>query len=258
MSTLTGCGVTLPARLLRLSQSTTASSALRARRRRGGSSAGQAQGPAGTRRAGGLYPPLGVDCRDRRERPGRYGRAGAGSAGVPGETVFLDLGHDHQAQTVTTLAATSTTIGPATGGLGGIAGYYMSSLQVQGLQPTITGLTVTMDLANNGTRPGDGGRHQPGRTDRPGPAQPLPDPAGRALRRLVRPGASTPITEATGLRCLAPTCPSSSSPTRLPTSTAPTRTAPGGWSSFGSASDIAHLDLKSWSLTRSRRPTRPR
>src|SRR5262249_29133910 len=73
--------------------------------------------------------------------------------GVAGESVFLDLNHDHQDRDVTTVAAASTAIGPATGGLGGIAGYYMSALNVVGLQPEITDLKVTMDLVNNGTNP---------------------------------------------------------------------------------------------------------
>jgi hypothetical protein len=85
---------------------------------------------------------------------GGTGGLPAGAAGVPGETVFLDLAHDHQDQSATTVAATSTAIVPVTGQLGGVAaGTKSSSLQVQGLPGTITDLTVTMDLANNGKSP---------------------------------------------------------------------------------------------------------
>ena len=111
-----------------------------------------APGPAGFRLVGGLDAPLGVDPRVCPDRPGR--RALDGRPGVPGETVFLDLGHNNQDQVSTTVPATSLAFGPAPASLTGILGpTYMASLPVQGLQPDIASLTVTMDLTNNSPDP---------------------------------------------------------------------------------------------------------
>ncbi len=86
--------------------------------------------------------------------PAGIGVRRTGAPGVAGETVFLDLGGNHQDRAVTTVAAPSNAIVPATGQLGGIAaGAGVSTLQVAGLPATLTGLKVTMDLANNGTSP---------------------------------------------------------------------------------------------------------
>ena len=169
--------------------------------------------------------------------------------GAPGETVFLDLGDDHQDQTETTVAATSTTIGPATGGLGGIAGYYMSSLEVQGLQPTITDLKVTMDLANNGTDPVTVAVISPvGLTvpDLPNLFQIQP---GEHFVGSFDQNASTPITEATSLSVSGTYVPEqffTDPPAHID---GPDPNGTWGLVFIGSASDIAQLDLKSWSLT---------
>ena len=150
---------------------------------------------------------------------------------------------------MTTVAATSTAIGPATGGLGGIAGYYMSSLQVQGLQPTITDLKVTMDLANNGTDP---------------VTVAVISPVGLSVPDLpnlfqIQPGehfvgsfdlnASTPITEATGPSVSGTFIPEQffSDPPAHIDGTDPNGTW--GLVFVGSAGDISHLNLKGWSLT---------
>jgi hypothetical protein len=169
--------------------------------------------------------------------------------GVPGESVFLDLNNDHQDEAVTTVAATSINIGPATGGLGGIAGYYMSSLKVQGLQPSITDLKVTMDLANNGTDPVTVAIISPvGLTvpDLPNLFQIQP---GEHFVGSFDQNAATPITEATSPSVAGTYVPEQffSDPPAHINGTDPNGTW--GLVFIGSASDIAQLDLKSWSLT---------
>jgi hypothetical protein len=171
---------------------------------------------------------------------------GGGVSGVPGETLFLDLDHDHQDQSVTTVPATSTAIVPATGGL---AGLYMSALQVQGLLPAISDLKVTMDLANNGTNPVTVAVISPVGLSVPD----LPylfqiEPGEHFVGTFAR-NAATPITETTGLAVSGTFIPenSFSDPPAHISGTDPNGTW--GLVFFGSASDIAQLDLNSWSLT---------
>src|SRR5262245_35944506 len=113
MSTLTARGPTLQECLLRFSRSTT-EPPLRARRRRARVSA--------RRFAFRLvfetledYILLSASIVGTVEND--MGGTGVLSPGVPGQTVFLDLDHDHEDRSVTTVPATSTAIGPATGGL---------------------------------------------------------------------------------------------------------------------------------------------
>jgi hypothetical protein len=180
---------------------------------------------------------------------GGKGVLSPGTPGVPGETVFLDLSHDHQDQSVTTVAAASTAIGPATGGLGGIAGYYMSSLQVKGLQPTITDLKVTMDLANNGTNPVTVAVISPVGLSVPDLPNLFQIQPGEHFVGSFALNGSTPITEATGLSVSGTFIPEQffSDPPAHINGTDPNGTW--GLVFIGSAGDISHLDLKSWSLT---------
>jgi hypothetical protein len=173
--------------------------------------------------------------------------------GVAGQTVFLDLANDHQDQMVTTVAAPSTTIGPATGAL---TGFYMSSLQVQGLQPTISNLKVTMDLANNGTNPITVAVISPvGLTvpDLPTLFQIQP---GEHFVGSFDQNAAVPITEAASSGLVTGTyVPENffSDPPAHVNGTDPNGTWGLIFESASSAplssSDIAQLDLKSWSLT---------
>jgi hypothetical protein len=178
---------------------------------------------------------------------GGTGVLSPGAPGVPGESVFLDLDHNHQDQTVTTVAATSTTIVPVTGQLGGLAaGTESSSLQVQGLPGTITDLTVTMDLANNGSSPVTVALISPvGQTvpNLPNLFQILP---GEHFVGSFNQNASTPITEATGLAVSGTFVPEQflSDPPAHIIGTNPNGTW--GLVFFGDASQLA---LKSWSLT---------
>ena len=249
MSTLTARGLTLQECLLRFSQSTTAPSPVRTRRRRGKFSA--------RRFAIRLvfetledYTLLSASIVGTVENDqGGTGVLSPGAPGVPGETVFLDLDHDHQDQTVTTVAATSTAIGPATGGLGGIAGYYMSSLQVQGLQPTITDLKVTMDLANNSPDPVTVAVISPLGLSVPDLPNLFQIQPGEHFVGSFDENASTPITEATGLSVSGTYVPEQffSDPPAHINGTDPNGTW--GLVFIGSPDDIAQLDLKSWSLT---------
>lgn len=73
--------------------------------------------------------------------------------GVAGATVYLDLNNDHQRDSTTvSIGATSMAIGPAPGDLGGFGGK-AATLNVAGLPSQIQGVTVSMDLVNNGTSP---------------------------------------------------------------------------------------------------------
>ena len=152
MSILTARGPTLRDRLLGLSQSTTAPTSLRTRRRRARLSPSRL--PARlmfdwledlTLLSASILGSVQID---------QGGGLSTGAPGVPGETVFLDLGHNHQDQVSTTVPATSLAFAPAPASLTGILGpTYMSSLPVQGLQPDIASLTVTMDVTNNSPDP---------------------------------------------------------------------------------------------------------
>jgi hypothetical protein len=77
----------------------------------------------------------------------------AGEPGLAGQTVFLDLNHDGKlGSTVSTVAASSTAVGPTPGQFGSF-GFFSSTLQTEDLAPTVLNLSVTMDLANNGPDP---------------------------------------------------------------------------------------------------------
>jgi hypothetical protein len=140
-------------------------------------------------------------------------------------------------------------MGPALGGLGGIAGYYMSSLQVQGLQPTISDLKVTMDLTNNGTDPVTVGVISPVGLSVPDLPNLFQIQPGEHFVGSFGQNAATPITEATGLQVSGTYVPENffSDPPAHINGTDPNGTW--GLVFIGSASDIAQLDLKSWSLT---------
>jgi hypothetical protein len=169
--------------------------------------------------------------------------------GVAGESVFLDLGHNHQDRVTTTVPATSTAIGPATGGLGGVAGYYMSSLDVEGLQPSITNLTVTMDLTNKSPDPVTVAVISPVGLTIPNLPNLFQIQPGEHFAGSFDMNASTPITEATGLSVSGTFVPENffNDPPAHIDGTDPNGTW--GLVFIGSQSDIAELGLKSWSLT---------
>jgi hypothetical protein len=249
MPTLTARGLTLRDCLLRLSQPAIEPPPLRVYRRRGGCSARRLP----VRPVFEVledYTLLSASIVGTVENDtGGKGVLSPGAPGVPGETVFLDLSHDYQDQTVTTVAATSTTIGPATGGLGGIAGYYMSSLQVKGLQPSITDLKVTMDLTNNSTDPVTVAVISPVGLSVPDLPNLFQIQPGEHFDGSFALNASTPITEATGLSVSGTFIPEQffSDPPAHINGTDPNGTW--GLVFIGSAGDISQLDLKSWSLT---------
>jgi len=69
--------------------------------------------------------------------------------GVAGETVFLDLNHDHTDDNTSVTVPGSTTLAPSPGELGAVAGGMAATLQVQGFPATISDLQVNMDLVDN-------------------------------------------------------------------------------------------------------------
>jgi hypothetical protein len=184
-----------------------------------------------------------------RNDQGGNGVPSPGAPGVPGATVFLDLDHDHRDQTVTTVAAASTAIGPATGGLGGIAGYYMSSLKVAGLASTITDLKVGIDLANNGPNPVTVAVISPVGLSVPNLPNLFQIGPGEHFAGTFALDGATPITEATGPFVSGTFLPEQffSDPPAHINGTDPNGTW--GLVFVGSQDDIAQLDLKRWSLT---------
>jgi len=149
MSTLTARGPTLRDCLLRLSQSTTAPPPLRTRRRRG------------------KLSPRRLSVQRVFEELENYillsasivgtvwnDQSGDGvrqqsDPGVAGETVFLDLNHDHTNDNTSVTVAGSTTLAPSPGELGAVAGGLAATLQVQGFPATISDLQVNLDLVDN-------------------------------------------------------------------------------------------------------------
>jgi hypothetical protein len=69
--------------------------------------------------------------------------------GVAGETVFLDLNHDHTDDSTSVTLAGPTTLAPSPGNLGTVAGGMAATLQVQNFPATISDLQVNLNLVDN-------------------------------------------------------------------------------------------------------------
>jgi hypothetical protein len=171
-----------------------------------------------------------------------------GAAGVSGESVYLDLNHDHQDQDVTTFSDKAPSILPASGALSGL--YVSSPLNVQGLQPSVTDVIVSMGLTNNSPDPILVDLLSPVGASVPDAPNLFVINPGTTFNGSFAMNASTPISEVTGSNITGSYIPYQffNDPPGHIDGTNPN----GHWSLLFfayTASDAAALNLQSWTLT---------